>query len=782
MEQTAYEYRNCPVPGGGFVTGFVFHEKEEVCYARTDIGGMYRRDFERECWIPLNDDATGEHPEATYPLSMALDRERPEYLFVVCGRQEENGYLLISKDYGQSFEKKPLPCVVHGNSPGRSTGERLWYEEGVLYFASQTMGLIKTADFGEYWERVPVFEENNLTFFWKHERTMVVGSNGAGRPVSDTERGDTLYASYDEGESWCALLIPEPVYARTAVVAGFVPQRCCFDGKYLYVTFAATEGKHYRDMECYSCDTGQCLDGRVWRYPLGDEGFGMPEDITPSQMSLDMSGLTGEQKAVLEFLQAPEKRRGEEAGARRFSGGFSGIDYQDGMLICTTIGIKGPDAVFVSMDGGMHWRVILCDLAFGRLHVNVPYMKPEHNAGGSIIHWMADIKINPHHPDWAFVTTGTGIFSVRNLRGKIAETDWYSDCAGLEETVHLNVYSLPEGPVKVLDILGDLGGFAFLDLEQPCENTFADEEGKRYITCLNADFAEQKPNIVVATPRGNWTGQTRGGVIRSEDYGQNFIHLGYPYGISEKIDALCDRMQQPNVNSGWVAITADAQSIVWALADYGAFPADCVVRKEAEGEWQKSFFYNKEKEELQETLGIHIYADRVNTELLFAFGNGGRIFISTDKGKTFWEKSIPEGFPKALFESWRTCCQIVMDYDTEGVCYLAVERAGLYRLQYDGERDCFALCNLTGAGDYARCVGLGVPQQPGLPKVIYFAGRYEGVYGFYRSQDNGVSFERINTKTQMFGDIRAICGDRRQFGRFFLATGSRGLLYGEPEK
>ena len=66
-------------------------------------------------------------------------------------------------------------------------------------------------------------------------------------------------------------------------------------------------------------------------------------------------------------------------------------------------------------------------------------------------------------------------------------------------------------------------------------------------------------------------------------------------------------------------------------------------------------------------------------------------------------------------------------------------------------------------------------------KAIYFCGEIDGEYGFYRSFDEMGSVERINTPEQMYGEINSIDGDCRTFGRFFIATGSRGLLYGEQK-
>ena len=60
-----------------------------------------------------------------------------------------------------------------------------------------------------------------------------------------------------------------------------------------------------------------------------------------------------------------------------------------------------------------------------------------------------------------------------------------------------------------------------------------------------------------------------------------------------------------------------------------------------------------------------------------------------------------------------------------------------------------------------------------------FSGTLFGEYGFWRSADHGKSWARINTDAQMFGGIVSMDGDMRQKGRVYIATGTRGGLYGD---
>ena len=57
----------------------------------------------------------------------------------------------------------------------------------------------------------------------------------------------------------------------------------------------------------------------------------------------------------------------------------------------------------------------------------------------------------------------------------------------------------------------------------------------------------------------------------------------------------------------------------------------------------------------------------------------------------------------------------------------------------------------------------------------------EGLRGVWRSDDGGANWVRINDDAHQWGlRFRAIAGDPRRYGRVYIATDGRGLLYGDP--
>lgn len=782
MKQTAYEYKNIPIPGGGYVTGFLFHPfSENLLYIRTDIGGSYRFHFQEEKWESLTESVDMFDLSETYPTALAIDEKRPERLIIVSGidekdGREQKGKLSISEDYGKTFSHKALPFFAHGNRNGRGTGLRLITDparENGLYYASQKDGLLYSGDLGDTWTRLFTGGETYMTCVWASPegKTVVAGSAGV-VTGTDSLRGHSLYVSYDYGKTFAPLMMPESILIEDSKWSGYVAHRYDYDGTYLYVTLVHTGKRSYVTEMGYSCDSGDMLGGRIIRYSF-DEAGRIKEytDITPTCLYGEQGGYEADKDSVYPFG----------------FGGISSCRALPGLLAASTICKDDGDMVFISHDFGESWEPALYDLVLGNMQFESPYMKPKYNGGHSLIHWLSDIKINPFRPDEVWFNSGTGVFRGENFTR--ADRSFRDCCRGIEETVHLNVYSPLAGPVKVLDIVGDLGGFAFTDLEKPCENSFADPEGNRYITCINADFSDAHPETVIVTPRGNWKGKTKGGLILSGDYGLTFERLALPYGISDYLDERFRQIECPNVNSGWAAISSNTDTIVYCVADnIDLFMKGIIVSNDKGQSFRKASVYTLEGEDVScSERHMKVFSDRVNPAVFYGFGDDFTVYISTDSGNTFYQAKT-EGLPSEQMVFGLIDCanktEIRGEAGKEGVFYAAVNRLGLWKLTIDNKSRTVKGQRLTKEGDRVFRMGLGLlkPDSDYLKdnKAIYICGQMQKEYGFFRSFDEGGTWEKLNDDRQKFGDINSIDGDSRRAGRFFIATGSFGLKYGEP--
>ncbi|MCD7727165.1 MAG: hypothetical protein LUH57_02325 [Ruminococcus sp.] len=767
-----YEYKNIPIKGGGFVTGFVFSSHfKDILYARTDIGGVYRFDFEKNEWISLIDDVKGINAERCFPIGIAVDENVRERLYIACG-DHRSGSLYISPDLGKTYIKKSIPCGIHGNFLGRSAGERLIKKDGVLYFASQTEGLFVSSNEGDSWENIKPKGEKNLTFIYKERLSgkefFIVGTTGEQNANGNT-RGHTLYASYDNLKTFEELEIPQPIMDPVCSIFGFVPQRAAVNDEYLFVTFAQIRNG-FGGFNAISCDSGMCYDGRLYRYKLDGGRLTLDKDVTPE---------------CIPFKNFRNSVSKEFEGNVSLGAGLSGINFCDGMLVVSEIASdRADDAIYLSEDNGDHFKVILKGLEVGKMNFTVSYMKPEYNGNRSLIHWMSDVKINPFDSNMLLFNTGTGVFATRNLTA--AKTGGVVEfaplCDGIEETVHMNVYSPPNGEVKCIDLVGDLGGFVFSDLENGAENTFANENGDRYITCLNADFSDKGGIYFAATPRGNWTGRTKGGVIVTKDQGKSFKLLKYPLGITDKLDELIENIKRPNVDSGWVAMTSDENRLIWAVSGiHRRFLSDTVVYTDDEGEsWHLSGFFGK-RDYKAEPISIKIYSCRVDENFIWAINDKGVVFISEDKGESFYERELSgdtfcepqERFGDNRFEARAEPCN-------PHVLWIALHHSGLFRLEF--KNGVVYSQKITAKDDRISGIGFGKAKGEDYPITIFTTGIIGGEYGFWRSTDYAESFERINNDNQCYGHVSGITGDPREFGRVYIASGSKGILTGVPKE
>ena len=777
-ETIEYVYRNCPIPGGGYVTGFLYHPKEkDLLYLRTDIGGVYRFDPAGQCWISLVEHVKTTAIDETFPSAIAVDPADPEILYIACGMGDgKDGLLCISHDRGENFTYETIPAPVHGNWPGRSTGQRLIVDPSnshTLYFASPKSGLLRSRDTGKNWEKLPL-PEDYMTFIYvsKNGRTVIAGTAGVTAKKDDVTRGHSLYISYDGGAAFEEMPEPESCGIVGAKMNGLVASRYDTDDRYLYITMNSTGRWNYMTEMGYCCDTGAVMDGRLLRYPLAGDRFRTFEDITPQDPS----------DAVYETDAAgkPYLRYG--------MGGISSTPAAPGLLVVSTVSrdTVDDDCVYRSTDYGQTWEKVLQGLHTGNIVFRTEYMRPEYNGERSCIHWLSDSRLNPFDLNECWFNTGTGVFHSADFT---APTVTFTDeNKGLEETVHLNVYAPVAGEVQLVDILGDLGGFAFRDADKECSNSFADAEGNRYITCINADLSDTDPDLGIVAARGNWRGKTKGGLIVTKDNYRSFDRIPMCFGLDDKIDRFMHEIEKPNVNPGWVAMSGDGKNVVWSIADGITLPADLVITSPDEGAHFERVRIFMADGSLKTDGLFKAFSDRVKNDVFYGFDETSRFYVSTDCGSSFYEKPLDGEFPVVNFGLIDTInkTEIRAEGGRSGIFYLALGEHGLYKLIYHFEAGRFACRRLTGEQDKVYRMGLGLLREGGdylqENKAIYLCGEIDGTYGFFRSLDDGQTYQLISNEKQHFGEINSIDGDKRIFGRFFIATGTRGVKLGRSAR
>lgn len=501
---TPYVWRSAEILGGGFVSGIVYHPTEKgLVYARTDIGGSYRLDRTTNTWIALNDGLTRADNQLAGALSLAVDPNDPNRLYMAAGEytgpQARGGAVLRSTDRGTTWAKSELPVKIGGNEDGRNTGERLVVDphKGAVLFLGAKDGLYRSADHGATWAKVEAFPKLHVTLVafdpvsaTKTGETAIVYAGVA------SDRGGGLLVSIDGGATW-GLVNGQP--------KGLVPHHLSLDAQGgVFVTYGNGLGPN------------GVTDGAVWRL---NPDTGAWTDITPVKPSgSDVFGY----------------------------GGLSLDPAHPGVIVVSTLDrwVVG-DGAFRSTDGGKTWK----DLRGKSRHDvgRAPWVERlSGKAGREFGHWIGDFDIDPTNPDEAIYVTGYGLWRTTNLTeaDRSGRTDWRFDDEGLEETVPLELVSAPGG-APVVSTIGDIGGFRHDDLTTVASSRYFEPHGG---TNRGLDFAELAPDVMVRT-----SDPTPTGGFRSTDGGKTWK----AFASAPPRDA--------SKETGRIALSADGTRMVWAM-------------------------------------------------------------------------------------------------------------------------------------------------------------------------------------------------------------------------
>jgi len=736
-EVATYTWRNAQIVGGGFVPGIVFNRGEPgLVYARTDIGGAYRRDPGSDRWTPLLDWVGWDRWGLTGVVSLAADPVHTDRVFAAAGTYTNSwdpqpGAVLRSADRGATWQISRLPFKLGGNMPGRGMGERLAVDpnlDSVLYLGAPSgNGLWRSTDAGVTWAKVTSFSNpgsyvqdpgdatgyasDNQGVVWvtfderssepgRATRTIYVG-------VADPE--NTVYRSVDSGATW-SRLAGQPT--------GFIAHKGVLDsGAGLLYIATSDKGGPY--------DGGH---GDVWKYDTATGAWTRVSPIPSSDAANDYFGYSG-----------------------------LSVDRQHpGTLMVTGYSSWWPDTqIFRSTDAGATWtrawdwngypnRTFRYSmdvaaspwLTFGA-HPAPPEVTPK-------LGWMTEaLEIDPFDSDRMLYGTGATVFGTTDLTAWDRGGTVHIAVAarGIEETSVNDLISPPSG-APLLSALGDVGGFRHDDLDAVPSLMFTQPT---FSTTTSLDYAETNPAVMVrsgtldrtANPSVNRVGF-------STDGGSTWFQASSePGGVT---------------GGGTVAAAADGTRFVWSPT---GGPVSVSVG-----------FGNSWSASLGVPQGAVVESDRVNPRTFYAF-SGGRFYRSTDGGASF-AATAATGLPADGPVRFKAVPGI------EGDVWLAGgSAAGGYGLWHSTDAGT-SFTRLPGL-DAADTIGFGRAAPGRTYPALYTSASVQGVRGIFRSDDAGATWVRINDDAHQWGWTgSAITGDPRVYGRVYVGTNGRGVVVGDP--
>jgi hypothetical protein len=722
-----YTWKNARIDGGGFVPGIVFNRSEKnLAYARTDIGGAYRWQESSKTWTPLLDSVGWDDWGHTGVVSIATDSVDPNRVYAAVGTytnswDPKNGAVMRSSDRGASWRKANLPFKLGGNMPGRGMGERLAVDpnrNSVLYLGAPSgKGLWRSTDSGASWSQVANFPN--------------VG-NYAQDP-SDTSG----YASDNQGIVWVTFdestgtsgNATKTVYVGVAdkdnavyrsTDAGATWQRLAGQPTGQLAHKGVLDAKNGYLYLAYS-DKGGPYDGgkgRLWRYATGTGAWTNISPVAEADTFYGFSGLT--------------------------------VDRQKpGTVMATAYSAWWPDTqIFRSTDSGATWTKAWDYTSYpnreNRYTMDVsssPWLtwgaNPQPPEQTPKLGWMTEaLEIDPFDSNRMMYGTGATIYGTENLGnwdggGKFTVKPMVR---GLEETAVNDLASPPSG-APLLSALGDIGGFRHTDLTKVPSMMFTQPN---FTTTTSLDFAESNPDTVVRT--GNLDSGPH--IAFSTDNGANWFAGTDPSGVS---------------GGGTVAAAADGSRFVWSPEGAGVHHATGFGTS-----WQASGGI---------PAGAIVEADRVDPKTFYGF-KSGKFYVSTDGGATF-KASPATGLPSGDSVRFKALP------GGKGDIWLAGGATdGAYGLWHstDGGSSFTKLPDV----EQADTVGFGKAAPGASYQTLYTSAKIGGVRGIFRSTDKGASWTRINDDAHQWGWTgAAITGDPRVYGRVYVSTNGRGVVYGD---
>ena len=721
----SYTWKNVNIQGGGFVSGIIYNPAEQnLVYARTDVGGSYRWNATAQTWTPLNDDVSRDDSNIMGIRSIAPDPSDANRVYLATGTYTQTyadfGVILASNDKGTTWTRSKLTIRLGANENGRGAGEPLQVDPNLgttLFLGSSVDGLWTSTDRAVTWAKVASFPVASTP----------IGSNGIS------------FVLFDKSSS------PAGTATKTIYVGvlrtGAPNLYKSTDGG---ATWAPVAGAPTTLMAHHAAIAA---DGTV--YLAYSNGPG-PNDVTVGDV-MKYVPATGAFTSIKPTLPGTEA-----------AGGYGGLSLdllKPGTIFVSTIDrYASGDEVFRTTDGGATWQPILNWRATNK--ANLDHSLSPSNAA-SDPHWLADVDVDPFDSNKAWFVTGYGAFSSANVtvadQAAPQTPSWKFNNQGLEELVPRGIICPPAG-APLLSVVYDLDGYRHDNPDVVPATRFVPAHSND----LGIDFAELQPSFIVRSYGVSYSTNAIKMGAYSTDGGTTFTEFaGSPANAAL---------------GGAIAVSADGSRILMQPAAANNAVSGLFFSTDRGATWTAATGVTANNV----PGSLRPVADRVNPLKFYVYdAMNGQVLASTDGGASFAVAAtgfistagylVGDSQLGAVFgkegDLWLTCPGAYRNDPNAGLYHSTDSGASFQRV----------------AGTAAIAVGFGKAATAAGYPAVYIMGTINSTFGFYRSDDAGATWKRMNDAQHQYGYVGIIAGDRQTYGRVYLTTGGRGIIYGTDQ-
>lgn len=449
-----------------------------------------------------------------------------------------------------------------------------------------------------------------------------------------------------------------------------------------------------------------------------------------------LNTLTGKWSEITPIKPNTGSEQGQKFG---YAGLAISASHPENVLVSTQNRWWPSDAIFRSTDSGKHWTEI-ADAHEPRNMSLSPWLRKPADVALGTGPWPTALAIDPFDGRHVLFGTGETIWETNDADGldQGRFVHWKVGADGIEETADLSLVSPPIGP-HLFSGVGDIGGFRHdeFDVSPPVAMS-----NPRFSNTTSIAYATQTPSLMARVGK-TWDGSVYGA-----------------YSLDQGISWTPFASQPKNTTGGGtVAISADGKAVLWSSD--AAAPS---YSKDMGRSWTPADVSAAPKSELQAA------ADPVDPLRFYLLDpETGALLVSTDSAARF--TAYAGCAPWA--GQWKHA-QLYVTPGREGDLWVGTEN-GLFHSE--GVDKPFVRISSVGR-TYVMGFGQSAPKSRYM--ALYLAGQVGGLAAIYRSDDNGESWLRIDDDAHRFGWISVITGDPRIYGRVYLGTNGRGVLYGDP--